>query len=294
MSFAMDVDPEISSAKNPPAIGSFDAPIVPIIHETVYQQAHNGDNHFNASPVPLVPSERPKSPANIPSTTPPPSDITPTVAQHPSMPPSIKPEQKPIPVQREQREKKDSWKKKEAKEQTTRKPSETATPSTTLPIRLRPPPYRQEDINATPRLPTFTSTYTTTTSDGRHLEFFRVSDQPFNKKKFRYTPCAAAPDLPQLMYRQIHLPTHNARINWQDMNPYILIDREGLTVTTEKGYRMARTNVCVREGDWYIEFKIERGGGDQVGHTRVGFARRESMSHIDLYLPSSVGCSCWI
>ena len=50
-----------------------------------------------------------------------------------------------------------------------------------------------------------------------------------------------------------------ARVNWQDMNPYVLIDKEGLCVTTEKGYRMARTNVCVREGDWYVEFKIERG-----------------------------------
>jgi COMPASS component BRE2 len=80
------------------------------------------------------------------------------------------------------------------------------------------------------------------------------------------------------MYRQISLEPHYARINWQDMNQYILIDKEGLTVTTEKGYRMARTNVCVRQGEWYIEFKIERGGGDQGGHTRIGFARRESTS----------------
>ena len=69
-----------------------------------------------------------------------------------------------------------------------------------------------------------------------------------------------------------------ARVNWQDMNPNVLIDREGLCVTTEKGYRMARTNVCVREGDWYVEFRIERGGGDQGAHARVGFARRESIS----------------
>ena len=80
------------------------------------------------------------------------------------------------------------------------------------------------------------------------------------------------------MYRGISLDPQRARVNWQDMNPYVLIDREGSMVTTEKGYRMARTNVCVREGEWYIEFKVERGGGDQGGHVRVGFARRESTS----------------
>jgi len=80
------------------------------------------------------------------------------------------------------------------------------------------------------------------------------------------------------MYRGISLDPQRARVNWQDMNPYVLIDREGSMVTTEKGYRMARMNVCVREGEWYIEFKVERGGGDQGGHVRVGFARRESTS----------------
>jgi len=180
----------------------------------------------------------------------------------------------PAPIHREAREKKDSWKKKEAKEVIS-KPVAVLPPSTTAPLRLRPPPYRQEDINATPRLPTFTPAYSATL-DGQPKEFYRVSDQPFNKKKFRYIPCKAAPEMPQIMYTQISLPPHCARINWQDMSPYILIDKEGLSVTTEKGYRMARTNICIREGEWYVEFKIERGGGDQGGHTRVGFVRRES------------------
>jgi COMPASS component BRE2 len=208
-------------------------------------------------------------------------------------PPGIKTEDRAVAPQREQREKKDSWKKKEAKESGSKgtPPQASTTPAPvlppSLPFRLRPPPYRQEDINAPPRLPTFTPAYQTTlkrpapddaaTADqGETLDFFRVGDQPFNRKKFRYTPCAAAPDLPQLMYRGIHLPPHRARIDWQDMNPYILIDPEGMTCTTDKGYRMVRTNVCVRSGDWFVEFKVIRGGGDQGGHVRVGFARRES------------------
>jgi len=258
-----------------PTPPTYNAPIPPVPQPTRPVLTPNG-----TSPHPTPP------PATIPTPTPP-------TLNKPTPPPVLKTEEKPVIAQREPREKKDSWKKKEAKESTT-KPKQSDFPQSTNtllpPTRLRPPPYRQEDINAIPRLPTFTPAYSTTTPDGRHLEFFRVSDQPFNKKKFRYTPCAAAPELPQLMYRQISLPPYCARINWQDMNQYILIDKEGLTVTTEKGYRMARTNICVREGEWYVEFKIERGGGYQGGHTRVGFVRRESItSTLNLLIFSAIG-----
>jgi len=255
------------------AIPPFSAPIPPVPPPSPPPPTPN-----DTTAIPL------QAPPQLPNNIPPPQAVnTPPAAQAIYTPPIIKTEGQPVLLpQREPREKKDSWKKKEAKE-LTRKPTDAPPPLPTVPsifpIRLRPPPYRQEDINATPRLPTFTPAYSTVTPDGRTLEFFKVSDQPFNKKKFRYTPCAAAPEFPQLMYRQISLPPFSARINWQDMNPYVFIDKEGLSVTTEKGYRMARMNVCVRQGDWYVEFKIERGGGDQGGHTRIGFARRESLPH---------------
>ena len=267
--------PESNPEYSPPTLPPLSAPIPPVPEPSVPFSTPNGT-------TPILPQAPPQ--VSINKSTPPPQAVQTPPSQATSIPPVIKTEEKfTIPPQREPREKKDSWKKKEAKE-STRKPTEAQPPPIpiTFPFRLRPPPYRQEDINATPRLPTFTPTYSTTTPDGRVLEFFKVSDQPFNKKKFRYTPCAAAPELPQLMYRQISLPPYYARINWQDMNPYVLIDKEGLSVTTEKGYRMARMNVCLREGEWYVEFKIERGGGDQGGHTRVGFARRESTPELNV------------
>src|ERR1700738_572896 len=182
-----------------------------------------------------APQERILPPELVSDSLPPP---VPTPSSHSSFMPSLsngttfKPpspslkEEKPILI-REPREKKDSWKKKEAKE-STRKPSafpvDPPNPQTALPTRLRPPPYPQQDFNATPRLPTFTFSHTATLLD-RSIDFHRVSDQPFNKKKFRYTPCAATPSMPQIMYRQIELPPYGARVNWQDMNPYIMIDR---------------------------------------------------------------------
>jgi COMPASS component BRE2 len=44
----------------------------------------------------------------------------------------------------------------------------------------------------------------------------------------------------------------------------------------EMGYRSARANVGVREGEWYIEFKILKGNDDSGAHVRLGFARREA------------------
>lgn len=65
----------------------------------------------------------------------------------------------------------------------------------------------------------------------------------------------------------------------------MLFDESGKITTTEKGYRMARANVGVREGNWYWECKIVSGvkqklpNGEQPepgGHVRMGWARREA------------------
>jgi COMPASS component BRE2 len=64
------------------------------------------------------------------------------------------------------------------------------------------------------------------------------------------------------------------------MSPYMLIDEECKTITTEKGFRMVRANCGVREGQWYYEVTIDRGGepryeGRDGAHVRLGWARRE-------------------
>lgn len=63
------------------------------------------------------------------------------------------------------------------------------------------------------------------------------------------------------------------------MNAQVHITRPGTTITTEKGFRMARANVCAREGNWYYEAKILRGINSASmpnAHVRVGWARREA------------------
>ncbi len=62
------------------------------------------------------------------------------------------------------------------------------------------------------------------------------------------------------------------------------MDQSGRHITTDKGFRMARANVAVRQGRWYWECKITRGTVkseidgkvESHGHVRMGFARREA------------------
>ncbi len=68
----------------------------------------------------------------------------------------------------------------------------------------------------------------------------------------------------------------------------MFLDESGRHVTTDKGFRMAKANVGVREGRWYWECKITSGipkrkrsdtypADDGVrGHVRIGWARREA------------------
>lgn len=62
------------------------------------------------------------------------------------------------------------------------------------------------------------------------------------------------------------------------MNGQMYVNEKGSAVTQPKGWRMARANVAVREGDWYYEVKILNGisdDGKDGGHVRIGLARRE-------------------
>jgi COMPASS component BRE2 len=108
----------------------------------------------------------------------------------------------------------------------------------------------------------------------------------FNKKNFRYTHCIADPLFPStLYYRQTEPEPFGPHISYEDAATSIFFDKSGRGVTTDKGFRMARANVAVREGRWFWECKITNGVGEpkEAGakpeggkHVRMGWARREA------------------
>jgi COMPASS component BRE2 len=75
-------------------------------------------------------------------------------------------------------------------------------------------------------------------------------------------------------------------MSFEDSATHVFFDQEGRLVTTDKGFRMSRANVAVREGRFYWECKIvrgmvrknpgETGSTPSHGHVRIGFARREA------------------
>jgi COMPASS component BRE2 len=85
-------------------------------------------------------------------------------------------------------------------------------------------------------------------------------------------------------YRNTEPPPYGAHMSFEDAASHMFFDRAGKHVTSDKGFRMSRANVAVREGRWYWECRItrgilaNRGEGDPEshGHVRVGFARREA------------------
>lgn len=208
---------------------------------------------------------------------------------------------------REPREKKESLKKREAKGVAVQGVSrstpdvrgkgsaseEAPVVTHVAPIRYRLPPPRSTDYDA-PRGPSFTFHHSRQKPDDREVQFFETSEHVYNKKGFRYTHCIADPTFASSWYyRQSETGPYCARINFEDTSSHLFFDQAGNHVTTEKGFRMARANVAVREGRWYWECKIVSGIGSQKqaakadvidgsspsvpsGHVRMGWARREA------------------
>ncbi|KAL9591888.1 MAG: hypothetical protein Q9179_007274 [Wetmoreana sp. 5 TL-2023] len=200
------------------------------------------------------------------------------------------------PPAREQREKKESLKKREAKgadatrsatpdTQTTTKRSKKVekAPDVVRPLRYYTKPPNPSDFDP-PREPIFNPI-----SLKANREFNECFEHISNKKAFRYTNCIADPAFPSSRwFRQTEAEPFSPRFSFQEASSHILFDSQGRSITTEKGFRMARANVCAREGRWYYECKILSGvkppthapaltqGSPDGGHVRLGWARREA------------------
>ncbi|KAK4163252.1 hypothetical protein QBC43DRAFT_239787 [Cladorrhinum sp. PSN259] len=193
---------------------------------------------------------------------------------------------------REKRTKKDSLKKRESKGATgggldssrsspipNKSPKEQ--PSEMAPLRYKLAPPKPTDFDLA-RGPIFTPHHEVPDPSGNTIEFFETSDHVYNKKSFHYTHCIADPTFPSMFYyRNTEPAPYGAHISFEDAASHIYFNKSGTHVTTDKGFRMARANVAVREGKWYWECKVTRGilpdsSESSNGHVRIGFARREA------------------
>lgn len=130
------------------------------------------------------------------------------------------------------------------------------------------------------------NTVVATNRESNLAPFSSSNEHPYNRHRFKYVTCEPDPLLQYMLYRQTANPIlPGVRLCREDMSPYMLIDEDCMTITTEKGFRMVRANCGVREGRWYYEVTIDRGGepryeGRDGAHVRLGWARREGKKTI--------------
>ncbi|KAF4631558.1 hypothetical protein G7Y89_g6570 [Cudoniella acicularis] len=232
-------------------------------------------------------------------------DHQPTISSplNPDFKPAKSAEDAPLARERASRAKKESLKKRESKGGSLATDSSArATPdpkasssqkskakdNAPAPIRYKLPPPKISDFEA-PRGPIFVPAHTKTAPDGTVIQFNETTDHVYNKKNFHYTHCIADPAFPSsLYYRQSETEPFGPRLNFEDTSTHMFLDEAGLHVTTDKGFRMAKANVAIRQGRYYWECKIisgipkrKRSEGNVTqqsanGHVRMGWARREA------------------
>ncbi|KAI2629460.1 hypothetical protein GGS21DRAFT_526308 [Xylaria nigripes] len=288
-------------------------PILPISY--IPQKRAPEDDHTPSVPSPLNPNPNSNANANANANTNGTTSSTPDPKSYTK--PPIHDDLAAVSRDKSARTKKDSLKKRESKASYTAGvgvgsgtgggggsaglDSSRATPdpkmkgheqaaSESSPLRYKLAPPKLSDFDPA-RGPVFTHHHDLPLPDGSSISFLETSEHVYNKKNYHYLHCIADPAFPSsFYYRQTEPEPYGPHISFEDASTHMFLDHSGRHITTDKGFRMARANVAVREGTWYWECKITRGilkceGGakngtpgqpESRGHVRIGFARREA------------------
>lgn len=118
-------------------------------------------------------------------------------------------------------------------------------------------------------------------------DLFYADLVPPNRLGYRYVPAGLTPPGKALLHRTIEDAPTSARVSWTDRSPFLKVSQDGLSVAGDKGFRSARFNTPLREGNWFFEIKVLEGGGDlgdrtisttpsKGSYVRLGFGRREA------------------
>lgn len=248
------------------------------------------------------------------------SQSTPIHAAHaPAVPSPLNPEAKRAPGKapaREQREKKESLKKRESNANARGETPDIkgkATKDGTVPspmrFNLNPPTAQQYEA---PKDYAWLSHEPTpfVTPDGevelkkpmdqyadkanskklaKKQQYANIAGSAQNTKGFRYNHCVADPlFLHKQYYRASEVAPYSPHMSIEDSDRLIHFDESCEYITNEKGWRTSRANVFAREGSLYYEVKVIRGvkvdsipappSGEPTPqpHIRAGWARREA------------------
>ncbi|TKY89159.1 hypothetical protein EX895_001690 [Sporisorium graminicola] len=155
----------------------------------------------------------------------------------------------------------------------------------TLPEGYRGPALRKndaEDFAPPPHLATTVGSAT----------LFSAVNFAVNRNGWRYTAAGpASQHLRQTLFKTLETRPANVHWCWSDRSPFTKISVNADIISTDKGFRSARTNIGVRQGEWYAEIEIlppehlTAGVGapgplpapmKDGSHIRLGWGRREA------------------
>lgn len=127
--------------------------------------------------------------------------------------------------------------------------------------RLKPVPYTLRDLSTTLKQPQLSPATTINNGQSRKIQLYSTPDLPNNKRGFKYVPCRPNPFLDSSLYSTTDLPPYHVHWSYFDRSPEMYVDEKMTTVGTldTNGWRSSRASVGIREGSWYIEYKIING-----------------------------------
>ncbi|KAK6462542.1 putative subunit of the compass histone methyltransferase complex [Scheffersomyces coipomensis] len=136
--------------------------------------------------------------------------------------------------------------------------------------RLKPVPFLRSDLNTVE----FSKNLMTTTKD---IKFYQSEDRPFNRRGFKYKPCRPNPSFKSNLYSTSEIPPFKVRPSYFDMAQGIVYNSDISLISTLQGWRSVRSNICIREGNYYFEFNIVNANEEESkSHVRIGLARKEA------------------
>ena len=154
-----------------------------------------------------------------------------------------------------------------------------------MPEGYRGPPLRKNDAEDYAPAPHLAPTVGSAT-------LFNTINFAVNRNGWRYTAAGpASQHLPQTLFKTLETRPANVHWCWSDRSPFTKISADADIISTEKGFRSARTNIGVRQGEWYAEIEIlppeqlVPGVGapgpipapmKDGAHIRLGWGRREA------------------
>ncbi|KAI5956225.1 ASH2 [Candida jiufengensis] len=134
--------------------------------------------------------------------------------------------------------------------------------------RLKPMPFKIKDT-----YPTNTPTPTEICSI-ENCTFYQNEELPVNRRGFKYKLCRPNPLFTSNYYSTTDIEPYEVSLSWFDRSTGSYLSKDCKSLTSNQGWRSVRSNIGIREGSYFFEFKILK--SDENSHVRIGLGRREA------------------